>query len=157
MSSHNQASEIARMQEKWPLVMKVNARRPHQSCLLATQSGTVVPGATIQKDASICILLLLLLGILTKLDTIELTPKQYAEAMVRILLHNIFHVTRNIPDVHSSIQHHIVSFEILDCSNVQSDSDCEEYKAYGSCESEDWKTWMELNCRKACGYCETGI
>ena len=68
----------------------MNVRRPHQNCLLDIL--TVVPGATTQKDAPI-LPILLFFGILIKLDTIELTPKQYAEK-VRILLHNIFHVTR---------------------------------------------------------------
>ena len=62
--------------------MKVNARRQHQRCLFAIM--TVVPGATIQKDAPVC-QIILLFGMITKLEAIELTPKQYAEAMVRIL------------------------------------------------------------------------
>ena len=71
--------------------MKMNVSKPHQYCLLRIMD--VVLGAKTQKDAPIWPILLLF-GILTKLEAIELTPKQYAEAMVRILLHNMFHVTR---------------------------------------------------------------
>ena len=42
------------------------------------------------------------------------------------------------------------------CGNALDDSACETLKAMGDCESEDGKnTWMEDNCNKACGYCET--
>ena len=45
----------------------------------------------------------------------------------------------------------IFNFKLV-CKNLVGDSRCNGFKDRGYCK-DDWETWMEINCRKACNLC----